>query len=178
VAVHSASRSVVGVRVAALVVVAAAVVVVDQLTKTWALHHVPVTGRHLVGPVWLLRTINTGAAFGLGTGVTPVLEIIAAVLIVVLFTMSGRVSRQAPRTVVVGVGLVLGGAVGNLTDRLLRHYHGGVIDWIDIARAGNHDWWPVFNVADAAITVGAVVLVVSYLLRSSRSRSAADSGDR
>jgi signal peptidase II len=178
VAVRSASRSTAGVRGVALLAVAGAVVAVDQLTKTWALHHVPLTGRHLFGPVWLLRTLNTGAAFGLGTGVTPVLEIVAAVLIVVLFSLSRRVSRGAPRVVVVGVGLVLGGAVGNLLDRLVRHHDGGVIDWIDIARVGNHDWWPVFNVADAAITIGAVVLVVAYLLRSSRSRPPADSRDR
>ncbi len=170
----SPTRASMGVRGAALLAVAAAVVAVDQATKTWALHHVPETGRHVVGTLWLLRTLNRGAAFGLGTGVTPVLEVVGALLIVVLFAFSRRVSRNATAPVIVGLGLVLGGAVGNLVDRVVRDAGGGVIDWIDAARVGGHDWWPVFNVADAAITVGAVVLVVAYVVRSARERSAGD----
>jgi signal peptidase II len=52
------------------------------------------------------------------------------------------------------MGLLLGGAVGNLTDRLVRHHHGAVIDFIDFR------WWPVFNLADASITVGALLLAL------------------
>ncbi|HEX7167995.1 MAG TPA: signal peptidase II, partial [Acidimicrobiales bacterium] len=53
-----------------------------------------------------------------------------------------------------GLGLVLGGAVGNLADRLFRDHGGAVVDFVDL------QWWPVFNVADIAISVGAVLLVV------------------
>ena len=72
----------------------------------------------------------------------------------------------------VGLGLLLGGAAGNLTDRVFRHNHGAVIDFIDAARIGSRDWWPVFNVADAAIVVGVVILVLSYRRRPGRHRSA------
>src|SRR5580658_274672 len=52
----------------------------DQSTKTWALHQLPEEGRHLVGPLWLVRTYNSGAAFGLGRGATPVVEAVVVVL--------------------------------------------------------------------------------------------------
>ena len=71
----------------------------------------------------------------------------------------------------VGLGLLLGGAAGNLTDRVFRHNHGAVIDFIDAARFGSRDWWPVFNVADAAIVVGVVILVLSYRRRLGPTRS-------
>ncbi|MGH9059697.1 MAG: signal peptidase II, partial [Acidimicrobiales bacterium] len=64
------------------------------------------------------------------------------------------------------LGLLLGGAVGNLVDRLVRHHHGGVVDFIDAVRIGGTDYWPIFNVADAAIVVGAVGLVLLYSLAS------------
>ena len=65
----------------------------------------------------------------------------------------------------VGLGLLLGGAAGNLADRVFRHNHGAVIDFIDAARVGTRDWWPVFNVADAAIVVGVVILLLCYRRR-------------
>ena len=160
---------------------AGVVVAVDQTTKSWALHNVPMTGRHLLGPVWLTLTYNSGAAFSLGTGITPVLEVIAAVMVAVLFAFSGRASRQAPIAVIVGIGLLLGGAVSNLGDRLFRHlpgHPGAVIDFIDIARIGHRDWWPVFNVADAAITVGAVILVIAFSRSGGRSGPGSRSGGR
>jgi signal peptidase II len=60
------------------------------------------------------------------------------------------------------MGLLLGGAVGNLVDRLIRHHHGAVIDFVDLR------WWPVFNVADASITIGAILLVLSGLTHRPR----------
>ena len=56
------------------------------------------------------------------------------------------------------MGLLLGGAVGNLVDRLIRHNHSSVIDFIDLR------WWPVFNLADASITVGALLLVLAGVM--------------
>jgi signal peptidase II len=133
--------------------VAAVVVVVDQLTKTWALHHTrePI---HVIGTLQLALTFNPGAAFGLGRGITPVLVAGAIVLVVVLLGVGRAASRTATLPAVVAMGLLLGGACGNLADRVIRHHHGAVIDFVDLR------WWPVFNVADACITVGALLLVL------------------
>jgi signal peptidase II len=147
--------------------VAGLVVLVDQLTKTWALHHLQDANRHVVGPIWLVLTSNSGAAFGLGRGVTPIVEGIVVVLVGWLLIFSRRASRAASTPAAIGIGLLLGGAAGNLVDRIFRHHHGAVIDFIDALRIGSHDRWPVFNVADAAIVVGVVVVVLSYASRPS-----------
>jgi signal peptidase II len=147
-----------------ILTVAAVVVAADQATKTWALHHAQV-GRHVVGPLWLELTFNKGAAFGVGQGVTPVVVAVVVILVAGLLVFGRRASRTATVPAAVGLGLLLGGAIGNLVDRVLRHHHGQVIDFIAAARIGHHDWWPVFNLADAAIVVGAVTLVLAYSLR-------------
>lgn len=132
---------------------AGAVVAVDQVTKSWAL------GALADGPVdvvWTLRlnlSFNSGAAFGIGKGVAPLL-IAAGVVVLVLFIGAGR-STPATTASTVALGLVVGGAAGNLADRLFRDHGGAVVDFIDL------QWWPVFNVADAAITCGAALLVVA-----------------
>jgi signal peptidase II len=146
-------------RLALAGLVAVAVVAVDQWTKTLA-------ERHLAdGPVhvwWTLRlnlSYNSGAAFGLGRGATPVILALGVVVLVLLLGF-GRVA-MAQTFGAVALGLVIGGAVGNLADRLVRDNGGAVIDFVDL------QWWPIFNVADAAITVGAGLLVL--LSRGSRS---------
>jgi signal peptidase II len=146
--------------------VAAAVVAADQVSKSWALHALKPYGtvHHVFGPLALELTLNPGAAFSLGTGITPVIEVVAAVLVVALAAYSRR-ARHGGWLLSVGTGLLLGGAVSNLGDRLFRHHHGAVVDFVSIARVGGHDYWPIFNVADAAITVG-VVMVVIALSRS------------
>jgi len=155
-------------------VVAGAVVAADQASKTWALHHlgssahVGSTGRHIVGPVWLMLTFNSGAAFSLGRGATPVVEAVVIALVAWLLVFSRRASRTASVPMAVGLGLLLGGAAGNLADRVFRHIHGypgAVIDFVDAVRIGTHDWWPVFNVADASIVVGVILLVGAYIHR-------------
>ncbi|MCA1842819.1 MAG: signal peptidase II [Actinobacteria bacterium] len=136
--------------------VAAAVVLLDQVTKTWALHHL--SGGRIIHLVWTLRlalSFNSGAAFGIGTGFGPFL-VAGGVALVAAFAFMGRglgLGRSA--LVMAAVGLVLGGAVGNVADRVLRDHDGAVIDFVDL------QWWPVFNVADAAITVGAATLALS-----------------
>jgi signal peptidase II len=118
--------------------------------------------RHVTGTLWLDLTYNSGAAFSLGRGVTPVVETIVVVLVAGLLLFGRRAARTATIPVALGVGLLLGGAAGNLVDRLFRHNHGSVIDFVDILRVGRHDLWPVFNLADAAIVVGALTLVLAY----------------
>jgi signal peptidase II len=143
-----------------LVAVAVIVVAVDQSTKTWAEHQrVP---RHLLGPLWLWFSVNSGAAFSLGRGSSVIIETIAVVIVVLLVLFSRRASRTGGRLLMVSLGLLVGGAVGNLIDRVLRHNGGGVVDFIDVARIGHRDLWPVFNVADACIVAGVIGLVLSY----------------
>jgi signal peptidase II len=159
--------------------VAVAVLVLDQASKTWALHRVPPApgGRHVVGPLWLVLTFNSGAAFSLGRGVTPFIEAVVIVLVVWLLVFSRRAGQGASVPLAVGLGLLLGGAAGNLTDRVFRHNRGSVIDFIDAARFGSHDIWPVFNVADAAIVVGVVILVLTYRRRPAGSADPSDGRD-
>jgi signal peptidase II len=136
--------------------VAAAVVLVDQASKTWALHHL--AGGRVVHVVWTLRlalSFNSGAAFGIGAGLGPFI-VAGGVALIVAFAVMGRglgLGRSA--LVTVALGLVLGGAVGNVADRVLRDHAGAVVDFVDL------QWWPVFNAADAAITVGAATLVLA-----------------
>ncbi len=129
--------------------IALAVVGLDQATKAWALVTLPVGHSiRVLGPVlsWT-RVDNTGAAFGLLPGSWPLLALFALVLAGALVYFAGRSGSDR---IAVALGLVLGGAVGNLIDRAVRH---DVIDFINV------HVWPVFNVADAAVTVGALALV-------------------
>ena len=138
-----------------VLLIAAGVLVVDQLTKLWAVDALAGHPVELVGPVRLALTTNTGGAFGLGGDVVPFLALGALVLVVVMATRS-QATRHLP--VAIGAGLMLGGAFGNLVDRLVRSpgfLRGAVVDFVDLG------FWPVFNVADAAITCGFVLLIWS-----------------
>jgi len=148
----------------AAVIVAVAVVAADQTSKTWALSHA-MPPRHVLGPLTLELTFNSGAAFGLGGGASLVVEIVVVALVVGLVAFGHRTSRHASPSAVAGLGLLVGGATGNLIDRVVRDHHGSVIDFIAAARIGTHDRWPIFNVADAMIVLGAVTLAVAYSTR-------------
>jgi signal peptidase II len=134
------------------------IVAVDQLTKTWAAAALDDGPARIFGDdVQLRLSRNTGGAFSLFQGFTPLLALLAAGLAVLLV----RALRRTDDTwVIVALALVLGGAVGNLVDRIVRSpgfFRGAVIDFVSIGG------FPTFNVADAAITVGAVLLVVRVL---------------
>jgi signal peptidase II len=126
---------------------ALAVVAADQATKALALARLSDGGLALLGP-WLRLVLvhNTGAAFGLLGGGDRPLAAVGALAAAGLWWASGRAARPA---VAWALGLVLGGAVGNLLDRLVRH---AVVDFVAVGP------WPVFNLADAAVTVGVVWL--------------------
>lgn len=140
---------------------ATGVVVVDALTKRWASIELQGNPIEIVpGFLTLTYTENAGAAFGLFKNAGPVLGI-AAIAVTAGLAWSLRVDR--PGLEVVAFGLIIGGAVGNLIDRVFRgdgFLDGMVIDWVNL-------WWiPTFNVADAAITVAVVLLVIhSWLNR-------------
>ncbi len=148
---------------ALLFLVASAVVALDQWSKSWALRNLSVTGRrHVIGPMYLVLGFNRGAAFSLGAGASPVIEAVAIGLVVGVVAFSRRAAKGgANLAVIVGLGLLLGGAVSNLADRVFRHHHGAVVDFIQVV-----SWWPTFNVADASITVGAVTVVVALVFFS------------
>ncbi|HEV2757077.1 MAG TPA: signal peptidase II [Actinomycetota bacterium] len=132
-------------------VVAALVVAIDQATKTLALETLSDSPVDVLGGVVTLRiTINSGGAFGVLQGV-PGFFLVATIGIVVAILVWARHVEQRPW--LVALGLVLGGGVGNVVDRVLRG-HGGVVDFVDL------HWWPVFNVADAAIVTGVGLLLL------------------
>jgi signal peptidase II len=136
--------------------VAGAVLVVDQLTKAWAVNALADGPIVIIEDFLRLRlTLNTGAAFSLFARSGPVLGLIVIgviILIVVSLRDAGSLGEA------IGLGLVLGGALGNLTDRVFRGdglMDGAVVDFIDFS------FFPTFNMADSAITVGVIVLLVS-----------------
>ena len=140
--------------------VALVVWLIDQLSKSWAEAHLqgepPV---HVIGD-WLTLTFlrNPGAAFSFGTGSTVVFTLVAIVVVVVILRVAGRL-RSAWWAV--ALGALLGGALGNLTDRLAREpgFPGGhVVDFVSVK------YFAVFNGADMAITGSAVLIVVLVVL--------------
>jgi signal peptidase II len=148
--------------------VAAAVVLVDQLTKSWAVNALD---DHDIDVVWTLRlhlTFNGGMAFSQGRGWGPVISVVALVVVVILLA---SLRKGGSTLSAVAVGLVVGGAAGNVIDRLFRSGHGflggEVVDFIDF------QWWPVFNVADASIVIGGILLLASsyFTTRTSSSPS-------
>jgi signal peptidase II len=140
--------------------IAALVIVLDQVSKTWAVRSL--ADGHTIDLVGSLRfnlAFNTGASFSIGSGLGPVFAIVVVFVVVVLLRYA---SHATSRLALVGIGLVVGGAVGNLLDRILRagdgFLQGGVVDFIDA------QWWPIFNIADIGVVVGAVLLVIGTWL--------------
>lgn len=137
--------------------VAAVVIAADQATTSWAIAdlHRPV---HLCGPLGLALQYNSGTAFSMFSGGG---DWIAGVVVVLLGVMCFLAWRARRVWVGVGYGLVVGGALGNLADRLFRSHHGDVVDFITLSH------WPTFNISDASITVGVVALIVMLVFRPS-----------
>jgi signal peptidase II len=136
--------------------VAAVVLVIDQLTKSWAVRTLDTKMIDLVGSLRLRLALNHGSAFSLNEGRGPLISVLALAVVAVLL----RSGRHATRPLAaVALGLVLGGALGNLSDRAFREgdgfLGGGVVDFIDV------QWWPIFNIADSAVVCGAFMLIVA-----------------
>ena len=154
-----------GRRIRVALLVALLVVVADQVTKSLAVSRLASGPVHVIGPFSLVLSYNTGVAFSIGTGLT--LPIV--VIVVVVVALVAWFGRTVPNTAAaVGVGMIVGGAVGNLADRLFRGHHGAVIDFI------YSGFWPTFNLADASIVCGCVVLGVA-LWRASVTRRSSES---
>ncbi len=153
---HTDSASATSRRAGVVVLLTLAVVVwaIDQITKWLAVDQLP-AGQpvSLVGEFLQLRLVrNPGAAFGLAEGMTVVFTAVAVVVIVVVLRLAPRLGSLRWSA---ALGLLLGGATGNLTDRLLRQpapFRGHVVDFLELPH------WPVFNVADMAIVSAAALL--------------------
>ncbi|MER3425980.1 MAG: signal peptidase II [Thermus sp.] len=137
--------------------------VLDQVTKLWALAHLSPVPKPVLGDLLYLTLVhNTGAAFGLLEGRSWVLGWISLLVGTWLLLL---LNRKRPPLTALGLGMVAAGALGNAIDRLGRGY---VVDFIDLGT--NIHWvanFPVFNVADSLLTVGVAIL----LLAGGRSRS-------
>jgi signal peptidase II len=131
------------------------VVLADQLSKLWAVRQLADAPVSIIGDdISFELTRNTGSAFSLFQAFTPLLAVIAIGVAVLLVR---EVRRSRDTLMIVGLSLVLGGALGNLADRLFREpgfFKGAVVDFVHVGR------FPTFNVGDSAITIGAVLIVI------------------
>lgn len=134
--------------------VAVLVLVADRLSKAWALDNLAgEPSRELVGQLLKLTlTFNSGAAFSLGTGSTWVFTIVATVVVVAIVVVARRVGSAAWA---VALGLLLGGATGNLLDRLTRPPGFGQGEVVDFLQLPN---FPIFNVADMCVVSAAILI--------------------
>lgn len=142
-----------------LLTIAAAVLALDLVTKIAAVQWIrPGDPVEMIGDVVTLRIVrNPGAAFSMATGMTWLLTLVAVAVVIGVIRI-GRTLRSPLWAL--GLGLVLGGALGNLIDRFFRSpgpLQGHVVDFVSVG------WWPVFNVADSSIVCGAILLVVLSL---------------
>jgi signal peptidase II len=146
--------------VGVLIGVATLVIALDAISKVIVVatlsERAPI--RLLGGLIKLEETRNSGAAFSMGGGATVVFAAVAVAVIVVILR-TARKLYSGPWAIV--LGLLLGGATGNLVDRIVRSpgvFRGGVVDWINLSH------FAVFNLADSAITVGGVLAVLLALM--------------
>ena len=146
--------------------VAVAVLAADQLTKCWALDRLS-AGEviDLIGSLRFKLAFNTGMAFSKGSGSGALIGTVALGIVVVLALVARKIESKVQ---LVLIGVVMGGALGNIVDRLTRvgevnpftgeeavgFMSGAVVDFIDL------QWWPVFNIADAAVVCGGILLAI------------------
>ena len=150
---------------AAILTIAAIALVLDQLSKRWVVGSFLPGESRIVVPHLLKWTYeqNARGAFGL-FGSNPVVLIGLAVLVLIVFAFLFRDAADRSPYVRVAFGMILGGAIGNIADRIQHHF---VVDFIDFYR-----FWPnIFNVADACITTGVILLVLSSLVKPRRRRA-------
>jgi signal peptidase II len=134
-------------------VIAALVVVADWVTTSLVVDHLHDV-RHVWGPFGLALTFNSGFAFSLFSGRAAAITVLLCIGVVVLAVVVAQVKTMP---LAIGAGLVLGGAVGNLGQRIAGGHGGQVPDFITL------DYWPTFNAADACVTIGVIVVVVALL---------------
>lgn len=152
-------------------ILAASVIVLDQLSK-WAIMQLMRPPRVIeITPFFnLVVGWNRGVSFGLFNNDSPLNAwILPAVALSIAVVLAIWLSRTDRASVALGLGLIIGGAIGNVIDRLR---FGAVFDFLDVHAFGFH--WPAFNVADSSITIGAVILVADSLFVRPDARKLAD----
>jgi len=143
------------------ILVAIVVIILDQMTKWWILTSVMTPPQRIpvTGIFDLVLVYNRGVSFGL-LGGAPSWATAALIIFALLLSMALCIWMWRADSLLLGtaLGFVVGGALGNVIDRFL---HGAVVDFLDFHAAGYH--WPAFNVADSAITIGVVILIIDSL---------------
>lgn len=151
-----------------LAAVAGTVLVLDRITKRWIVENLTL---HELVPVWgdffrLTYTHNFGAAFGIDVGQYSRVFFLTLAILALGVLMYLYVHTSARRRLRLwALALVAGGAVGNIIDRIV--YRAGVVDFLDVGVGSLR--WPVFNVADMAVSVGAVLLMITFYREETRS---------
>jgi len=156
-------------RVALIAAVAVLVWTADRLTKAWVVASVPLNEHVDVVDGWarIAHVRNTGAAFGLLPERTSLLSLLSVfAVLVILYYYRDLAARSAP--IAVTLGMQLGGAAGNLVDRVGQGY---VVDFVDVGIPAGWRFW-AFNVADSSITVGIVLVTLLLYLEERRQRPA------
>ncbi len=147
-------------------IIALTVLILDQSTKAWIQSTIPPWGQKTVIPGFfnLVHALNKGAAFGFlnneSTQWQPYFFITVSLLAVLCIAYILHFIPRKDTVFLTGLGLVLGGALGNLLDRIRS---GMVLDFLDLHIKSLH--WPAFNIADTAISAGALILLVSFYRR-------------
>ena len=130
----------------------------DFATKTWALSHFSSDPQPVIGTLLQFTLLkNSGAAFSFASGFTLIFSLLAIAVVATIIRFAGRITSRGWLTC---AGLLLGGVLGNLTDRAFREpgfFLGHVIDWIQIPN------WPIFNIADIAISTAALLAFIQTM---------------
>jgi signal peptidase II len=130
----------------------------DFATKTWALSHFSSDPQPVIGTFLQFTLLkNSGAAFSFASGFTFIFSLLAVAVVATIIKFAGRITSRGWMTC---AGLLLGGVLGNLTDRAFREpgfFLGHVIDWIQIPN------WPIFNIADIAISTAALLAFIQTM---------------
>jgi signal peptidase II len=144
---------------AGLAAIALAAVAADQLTKHIVTGHLALDeGIHVAGPFWIHHVQNSGIAFGLFASATPVVIVLTTIAIAWMLGFFARSGARHP-VLPVALGLVIGGSVSNLVDRVRLGY---VTDFVDLR------YWPAFNLADSFIVIGVAILLGTLLRAAPR----------
>jgi signal peptidase II len=142
--------------------IALAAVAADQLTKHIVTGHLSLDqGVHVVGPFWIHHVQNSGIAFGLFASATPVVIVLTGLAVAWMLLFFARSGARHP-VLPVALGLVIGGSLSNLLDRVRLGY---VTDFLDFR------YWPAFNVADSCIVIGVGILLAALLLTEREPRA-------
>ncbi len=136
-----------------VIAIALAVTAIDAVTKAWARHALAEHAVHVGGAIWLRLTYNSGVSFSFNSSGPLVTTIVTIAIAVVVLVVGLNAHRGVPAA---GFGLLLGGGVANVLDRLAASPH-QVTDFIAVSS------FPVFNLADVAITAGFITLLVATL---------------